>query len=101
VKELLEVGVVKKDAGPVIATIERVVNQAVGDQSRLSSHASSLRLGENKDKRKNELTPISLTPISRSDSPMREQLTVVRARFWLQVLVLNSLNIAEGKLSSV
>src|SRR5215469_6296060 len=66
VKELLKVGVVEKDAGAVIATIERVVNKDVGDQSRLSSHASSLGLGENKGKKKNELTPISLQPCASS-----------------------------------
>jgi hypothetical protein len=42
VEELLEVGIVQEDAGAIIAPVERVVNQTVADQSRLSAHAGSL-----------------------------------------------------------
>lgn len=69
-EELLEVSVVAEDAAAVIATVERVVNQAVGDQARLPSHAYSLYLGESNSKRKNELTPIF--PIFTSASSWRK-----------------------------
>jgi hypothetical protein len=52
VEEFLEVGIAEEDAGAVVATVERVVNQAVGDESRLSSHAAILFLCQSRGKEK-------------------------------------------------
>jgi hypothetical protein len=43
---------VEEDAGAVITTVEGVVNQAVGDQSRLSCHAAIVGRCQSKGKRK-------------------------------------------------
>ena len=63
VKELLEVRVVEEDAAAIIAPIEGVVNQTVGDRSRLSSHAANLRLSESEGKRKKRTDTIFFSDV--------------------------------------
>jgi hypothetical protein len=41
VEEVLEIGVVKEDAGAVITPVEGVVNQTVGDKSRYVSRLTA------------------------------------------------------------
>src|SRR5262249_45792013 len=41
-EELLVVGILAEDAGAVVAAVQRVVDQAIGDQSRGSAHAGTL-----------------------------------------------------------
>jgi hypothetical protein len=58
VQELLEVGGLEEDALAVVAAVEGVIDQAVGEQSWWSSNFPRLRGAAAGSKKKNELTPI-------------------------------------------